>query len=86
MFTINGKYSDAKVFTDLCEQEAVNQIQTLLDQPFAAGAMRALRPTSMRVRVARLERPSISRIRSARTWWGWILGAASLLPTWARMR
>lgn len=38
MFTIKGKYSDAKVFTDLCEQEAINQIQTLLDQPFAANA------------------------------------------------
>lgn len=38
MFTINGKYSDAKVFTDLCEQEAINQIKTLLDQPFAADA------------------------------------------------
>ena len=36
MFTINGKYSDAKVFTDLCEQEAINQIKTLLDQSFAA--------------------------------------------------
>ena len=36
MFTIEGKYSDAKIFTDLCEQEAMNQIKTLLDQPFAA--------------------------------------------------
>lgn len=38
MFTIEGKYSDAKIFTDLCEQEAINQIKTLLDQPFAAGS------------------------------------------------
>ena len=36
MFIIEGKYSDAKVFTDLCEDEAINQIKTLLDQPFAA--------------------------------------------------
>ncbi len=38
MFTIEGKYSDAKIFTDLCEDEAINQIKTLLDQPFAADA------------------------------------------------
>lgn len=36
MFTIEGKYSDAKIFTDLCEDEVINQIKTLLDQPFAA--------------------------------------------------
>ena len=66
MFTIEGKYSDAKIFTDLCEDEAINQIKTLLDQPFAANAHARF----MRERVARLERLSILRIRSARTWWG----------------
>lgn len=35
MIILNGKYSDAKIFTDNCEAEAQSQIMTLLNQPFA---------------------------------------------------
>lgn len=38
MFSIEGKYETAIVFTDLCEPEAVSQILTLLNQPMAAGS------------------------------------------------
>lgn len=34
MFNLQGKYETARVFTDLCEQEATSQIINLLNQPF----------------------------------------------------
>lgn len=34
MFDLQGKYETARVFTDLCEQEATSQIINLLNQPF----------------------------------------------------
>lgn len=36
-FEIKGKYASAKIYTDLCEPEAVSQILTLLNQPMAEG-------------------------------------------------
>lgn len=38
MFDLHGKYETAKVFTDLCESEAIAQIINLLNQPFMANA------------------------------------------------
>lgn len=38
MFELTGKYGTAKVFTDVCEDEAKDQIRTMLDQPFAENA------------------------------------------------
>ena len=38
MFNLNGKYETAKVFTDLCESEAIAQIINLLNQEFMANA------------------------------------------------
>lgn len=38
MIELHGKYGEAKVFTDLVEQEALNQISTMLDQQFAENA------------------------------------------------
>lgn len=38
MIELHGEYGEAKVFTDLVEQEALNQISTMLDQPFAEDA------------------------------------------------
>lgn len=37
MIEINGKYSSAKVFTDIIEQSAVSQITELCNQEFTAG-------------------------------------------------
>lgn len=34
MRTIIGKFNTAKVFTDLVEDTAIDQVRTLLDQPF----------------------------------------------------
>ena len=36
--TVNGKYNSAKVFTDVVEQSALDQIRLLCDQPFTQGA------------------------------------------------
>lgn len=33
MIILNGKYSDAKIFTNNCESEAQSQIIELLNQP-----------------------------------------------------
>jgi RNA-splicing ligase RtcB len=38
MITLNGKYADAKVFTDNVEATAVSQIINLLNQPFVDGS------------------------------------------------
>lgn len=38
MFNLHGKYETAKVFTDLCESEAIAQIINLLNQEFMANA------------------------------------------------
>ena len=37
MKQIHGKYSDAVIYTDVVEQEALDQIQLLCDQPFTEG-------------------------------------------------
>ena len=37
MKTVTGKYNEAKIFTDLVEQTAIDQVKTLLDQPFVEG-------------------------------------------------
>ena len=36
--TVIGQYNSAKVFTDVVEQSALDQIRTLCDQPFTQGA------------------------------------------------
>ena len=38
MFEINGKYTNAVVYTDLVEQEAISQIMGLCNHPAFAGA------------------------------------------------
>ena len=37
MFELYGKYTNAKVFTDLADETAISQITELLNQPFAGG-------------------------------------------------
>lgn len=44
MREIIGTYTNAKVFTDDVDERAVQQIQTLCDQPYAAGAKIRLMP------------------------------------------
>jgi RNA-splicing ligase RtcB len=41
---LNGKYNAAKIFTDNVEQEAISQIITLLNQPFAEGSVIRVMP------------------------------------------
>lgn len=41
---LQGKYTNAIVFTDLVEQEALEQIQLLCDQPIAAGSQVRIMP------------------------------------------
>ena len=41
---INGKYAQAKVFADVFEREALDQIQTLVNQPFVEGEDIAIMP------------------------------------------
>ena len=44
MQEIIGKYTSAKIFADVVEQAALDQIQTLCDQPFAEGSHIAVMP------------------------------------------
>lgn len=44
MFEIKGKYNTAKVFSDRVEESAVNQLRTLIDQPFVEGSKIAVMP------------------------------------------
>lgn len=41
---VTGKYNSAKVFTDVVEEDARRQIQTLCDQPFTQGAQIRIMP------------------------------------------
>lgn len=41
---VNGTYNQAKVFTDVVEDEALAQIKTLCDQPFTQGASIRIMP------------------------------------------
>ena len=42
--TVSGKYNSAKVFTDVVEQSAIDQIRLLCDQPFTQGASIRIMP------------------------------------------
>lgn len=44
MKKLNGKYGNAKIFTDLVEQKAEDQITTLLDQEFVSGSQIRIMP------------------------------------------
>ena len=44
MKEVTGKYNTAKVFTDVVEQSAIDQIRLLCDQPFTQGASIRIMP------------------------------------------
>ena len=44
MRTLTGKYGTAKIFTDLVEDSAVNQVKTLMDQEFVDGCKVRMMP------------------------------------------
>ena len=44
MKELTGKYTDAKIFTDLVEEKAIEQISTLLDQDFVEGSKIRIMP------------------------------------------
>lgn len=44
MRTVTGKYGTAKIFTDLVEDSAVNQVQTLMNQEFVNGCKVRMMP------------------------------------------
>lgn len=44
MQEIKGKYANAKIYAEVVEQAALDQIQTLCDQPFAEGSHIAVMP------------------------------------------
>jgi tRNA-splicing ligase RtcB len=44
MFTLNGKYASAKIFTDKVEKSAQGQIINLLNQPFVDGSKIRIMP------------------------------------------
>ena len=44
MRTVKGKYGTAKIFTDLVEDSAVNQVQTLMNQEFVDGCKVRMMP------------------------------------------
>ncbi len=38
MIELKGKFAEAKVFTDVVDEESISQVVTLLNQPFAKGS------------------------------------------------
>lgn len=44
MITLNGKYGEAKVYTDIIEEEAISQIIQMLNQEYATNANVAIMP------------------------------------------
>lgn len=44
MFTLQGKYGEAKVFSDLCDENAIQQIILLLNQPISENAVIRIMP------------------------------------------
>jgi len=44
MIQVQGKYSEAKIFTDNIEQEAINQLKKLCDLPFTHGCKVRIMP------------------------------------------
>ncbi len=44
MFTLNGKYTNAVVYTDICEQQAISQIIGLCNHPIFDGAKIRIMP------------------------------------------
>ena len=44
MKQLQGKYTNAIVYTDLVEEEALEQIKLLCDQPIAAGSRVRIMP------------------------------------------
>lgn len=37
MIELRGKYGEAKVFTDVVDQESISQVINLLNQPYVEG-------------------------------------------------
>ena len=44
MFELKGKYAEAKVFTDVVDEESISQVMTLLNQPFVEGSRIRMMP------------------------------------------
>ena len=44
MIELRGKYADAKVFTDVVDQESISQVISLLNQPYAQGSRVRMMP------------------------------------------
>lgn len=44
MFELKGKYAEAKVFTDIVDEESISQVTTLLNQPFVEGSRIRMMP------------------------------------------
>lgn len=44
MIELQGSYASAKIFTDVVEETALNQVMTLLDQPYVAGSRVRMMP------------------------------------------
>ena len=44
MLEIKGKYSEAKIFTDVVDQESLAQVAELCSQPFTAGSRIRMMP------------------------------------------
>ncbi len=44
MFEVKGNYGTAKVFSEIRDEKAVEQIQVLMDQPFVEGSRVRIMP------------------------------------------
>ena len=44
MLELNGKYNNAKIFTDIVDQASISQVMLLLNQEFTSGSRIRLMP------------------------------------------
>ena len=44
MIELRGKYAEAKVFTDVVDQESISQVISLLNQPYSEGSRVRMMP------------------------------------------
>ena len=44
MIELNGKFANAKVFTDVVDSESISQVISLLNQPYAEGSRVRMMP------------------------------------------
>lgn len=51
MLQVDGKYNNAKIYTNTVDQESISQIIQLCNQPFTAGSRIRMMPEEMNLHI-----------------------------------